>query len=120
MNKPVRVHTHKIQRFDDLPPAQQAGMLCNDPRFQTFAASRCGAPSTQFNSSAAAEYLRDCCQIDIRKTLNSDAVGQRQKSAMGNSLDRKHPMILNPEFDKAIAQAANDAVHYYSCMLKGC
>lgn len=57
------------QRFDDLAPAQQAGILCNDPRFQKFAAIRTGAPTDQLNASAAAQYLRDCCQIKSRREL---------------------------------------------------
>ncbi len=72
MNAPVR------QRFDDLPPAQQAGILCNDPRFQKFAASRCGMPDRQFCTSAAAQYLRDCCQIDSRKQLTTSKAAQQK------------------------------------------
>lgn len=60
------------QRFDDLPPAQQAGIICNDDRFQRFAAKRCGFPDGQFSTSAAAEYLRDCCKITSRRDLNTD------------------------------------------------
>lgn len=58
------------QRFEDLDPAQQAGILCNDPRFQAFAAVRSGFHDQRFNSSAAAEYLRTCCQVESRKQLN--------------------------------------------------
>ncbi len=54
-------------------PAQQAGILCNDPNFQRFAATRSGLPQTSFNASAAAEYLRECCQIESRRQLNDDA-----------------------------------------------
>ena len=96
MNKPVRVHTHKIQRFDELPPAQQAGMLCNDPRFQTFAARRCGVPNKQFNSSAAAEYLHDCCQIDSRKALNSDAAARQKFQTLRTEFDAWTGKIATP------------------------
>lgn len=60
------------QPFSDLPPPQQAGILCNDPRFQKFAATRCGLHGKQFNAIAAAQYLRDCCQIDSRRQLADD------------------------------------------------
>lgn len=58
------------QRFDDMPPAQQAGIICNDERFQKFAAVRCGFPDQSFSASASAQYLRDCCQISSRSELN--------------------------------------------------
>lgn len=59
--------------FADLPLPQQAGILCNDPRFQRFAAARCGLPDQQFNPSACAHFLRDCCQIQSRSDLATDA-----------------------------------------------
>lgn len=60
------------QRFDDMPPAQQAGIICNDDRFQKFAAVRCGFPDLSFSSSASAQYLRECCQIASRRELNTN------------------------------------------------
>jgi hypothetical protein len=57
------------QRFADLPAPQQAGILCNDPGFRRFAAIRCGLPRGEFNSSAAAQYLRDICKIGSRCEL---------------------------------------------------
>lgn len=56
--------------FAQLPPAQQAGILCNDPQFQRFAATRCGLPGTAFSASGAAEYLRQCCGISSRRMLD--------------------------------------------------
>lgn len=44
------MNAHPSQRFADLPPAAQAGILSNAPQFQRFAA------------------LRECCQIDSRNT----------------------------------------------------
>ncbi|MDF3413257.1 hypothetical protein HKX54_02225 [Sulfitobacter sp. M57] len=64
MNTPAR------QKFDDLNPAEQAGIICNDARFQKFAATRSGLPGEQFNATAAAEYLRTVCQITSRRQLN--------------------------------------------------
>ncbi|GLQ26108.1 hypothetical protein [Sulfitobacter pacificus] len=81
MNAPGR------QKFDDLNPAQQAGIICNDDRFQKFAATRSGLPGEQFNTSAAAEYLRTVCQITSRRQLNHS----------GEAKARFH--ILRTEFD---------------------
>ncbi|MBL1434708.1 MAG: hypothetical protein COB08_000705 [Rhodobacteraceae bacterium] len=65
MTAPIR------QPFSDLPPPQQAGILCNDPRFQKFAATRCGMNGQQFGQSAAAQYLHDACNIDSRRELTN-------------------------------------------------
>ena len=81
MNAPVR------KRFDDMDPAQQAGILCNDPRFQQFAASRCGMRGQQFSTSAAAEYLRDCCQIDSRKQLTTSEAAQQKFQILRTEFD---------------------------------
>ncbi|MBR9651886.1 hypothetical protein [Thalassovita aquimarina] len=81
MNAPVR------QRFEDMEPAQQAGILCNDPRFQKFAAMRCGAPGGQFSASASAEYLRQCCGIDSRRELSSDRAAQHQFRILRTEFD---------------------------------
>lgn len=58
--------------FDSIDPAQQAGILCNDPRFQAFAATRSGFPGITFSATAAAEYLRQCCQIASRNELTTN------------------------------------------------
>jgi hypothetical protein len=60
---------HERRRFADMPAPQQAGILCNDPRFQSFAALRSGFPGDSFQPSAAAEYLRSCCGIASRSDL---------------------------------------------------
>nr|WP_323779596.1 hypothetical protein [Amylibacter sp.] len=88
--------TETRQRFDDLPCAQQAGMLCNDDQFQRFAAIRCGMPGQQFCSSAAAQYLRDCCQINSRRQLNTDRQAQRQFQALRTDFDMWRGRIARP------------------------
>ena len=84
------------RRFDDLPCAQQAGMLCNDDRFQRFAATRCGMPGQQFSPSAAAQYLRDCCRIDSRRQLNTDRQAQRQFQTLRTDFDAWRGRIAGP------------------------
>ncbi len=75
------------QRLTDMPPAQQAGILCNDPQFQRFAATRCGLSGQQFGASAAAQYLRDCCKIASRTALNTSAPAQSQFAALRTEFD---------------------------------
>lgn len=75
------------RQFDQVPAAQQAGILCNDPRFQRFAATRCGFPDTEFNAHAAAEYLRDCCRIDSRSRLNTDSAAMKRFQTLRTEFD---------------------------------
>ncbi len=89
--------TSKIrQRLDDMQPAQQAGILCNDPRFQRFAAMRCGLSGQQFSASASAEYLRDCCQIDSRTALNTSGPAQSKFAALRTDFDAWTGKIASP------------------------
>ncbi|HDZ82782.1 MAG TPA: hypothetical protein ENH56_16325 [Roseobacter sp.] len=90
MNAPSR------QKLGDMPPAQQAGILCNDPRFQRFAAMRCGLPGKQFTTSATAQYLRDCCQIPSRKMLNTSANAQTKLAALRTDFDAWTGKIATP------------------------
>jgi hypothetical protein len=55
--------------FAALPAAQQAGILCNDPGFQRYAATRSGFPGQKFSNTAAAEYIRTVCRVTSRKEL---------------------------------------------------
>tara|TARA_R100000544_G_C2195501_1_gene43943 strand:- start:249 stop:524 length:276 start_codon:yes stop_codon:yes gene_type:complete len=84
------------QRLDDMPPAQQAGILCNDPRFQRFAATRCGLSGQQFSASASAQYLRDCCQIDSRRTLNICARANTRFAVLRTEFDAWAGKIASP------------------------
>lgn len=90
MNTPFR------KRFDDMDPAQQAGILCNDPRFQKFAASRCGMRGQQFSASAAAQYLRDCCQIESRKQLTTSEAAQQKFQILRTEFDAWTGKIATP------------------------
>lgn len=75
------------QRLSDMHPAQQAGILCNDPQFQRFAAVRSGLPNHEFNASAAGEYLRGVCQITSRTVLNTSKPAQAQFAALRTEFD---------------------------------
>lgn len=78
---------HPRRSFDGLPPAQQAGILCNDPIFQRFAALRCGVPDLAFGPSAAAQFLRDACQIDSRAALQSDPTAATRFTHLRSAFD---------------------------------
>jgi len=90
------VNEHTRQRFDDMNPAQQAGILCNDPRFQRFAATRCGMHGEQFSTTAAAQYLRDCCQIDSRKQLTTSEAAQQKLQILRTEFDAWTGKIATP------------------------
>ncbi|MGH1447403.1 MAG: hypothetical protein ACRBBO_15320 [Cognatishimia sp.] len=82
--------------FDDMPASQQAGILCNDPRFQRFAATRCGFPDDQFSQSAAAEYLRNCCHIDSRRDLNTNGQAHTLFQTLRTEFDAWTGKIATP------------------------
>lgn len=73
--------------FKDLPAPTQAGILCNDPEFQAFAAMRCGTPGQRFNATASAEYLRNCCRIASRKALSTDQRARSRFQALLTNFD---------------------------------
>ncbi|MBU2867841.1 hypothetical protein [Pacificibacter marinus] len=85
-----------MTRYNQMPPAKQAGILCNDPQFQTFAAIRSGLSDTKFCASAAAQYLRDICKIDSRRELNTDAAAQSNFAALRTTFDAWAGRIATP------------------------
>ena len=82
--------------FADLPPAQQAGILCNDPEFQRFAAQRCALPVDATNAKAAAEFLRNVCQIESRSELNTDPDKNHRFQALRTTFDAWAGRIASP------------------------
>ena len=90
------MNTTAHRRFDDLPTPQQAGILCNDPRFQAFAAIRSGLPDTKFNVHASAEFLRDCCGITSRAELKNSATAKTRFQALRTSFDAWTGKIASP------------------------
>jgi hypothetical protein len=85
-----------MTRYSQMPPAQQAGILCNDPQFQKFAAIRSGMPDTKFCASAAAQYLRDTCKIESRRELNTDTAAQSNFAALRTTFDAWAGRIASP------------------------
>ncbi|UWQ77632.1 hypothetical protein K3725_09880 [Leisingera sp. S132] len=88
--------TEPKQRFDDLPPSTQAGILCNDPRFQTFAAKRCGYPGGQFTQGAAAEYVRQVCLVSSRCDLLHDQAAAERFQALRTEFDAWTGKLATP------------------------
>lgn len=82
--------------FKALPPPQQAGILCNDPRFQKFAAMRCGYPNVQFTSTSAAEYLRICCNIESRRELATSDEATTKFQSLRTEFDAWTGKIATP------------------------
>jgi len=75
------------QRFDDLPPATRAGILCNSPEFRRFAAMQCGLSHQQFTPAAAAEFLRQKCEITSRRVLNYSPRAEARFDALRTDFD---------------------------------
>ena len=73
--------------FNDLPPAQQAGILCNDEAFQRFAAAHTPGPYDRFSEGAAAEFLRRRLDLTTRATLNSDREAQDKFQRLRTDFD---------------------------------
>ena len=82
--------------FTALEPAQQAGILCHDPQFQKFAATRSGLPNQQFSAGAAAQFLRDCCQIESRSQLASEPAARNQFQILRTEFDAWSGRIQAP------------------------
>ncbi|MGJ8561712.1 MAG: hypothetical protein ACSHX3_15890 [Litorimonas sp.] len=85
-----------MTRFNEMKPAKQAGILCNDPQFQKFAAIRSGLPDTKFSASAAAQYLRDACNINSRRDLNTDTAAETKLQALRTSFDAWAGKLASP------------------------
>lgn len=68
-------------------PAQYAGILCGDQAFQRFAASRANLPGHQFNTSAAAEFLRQNCGITSRRELNTNPAARARLDVLRTEFD---------------------------------
>ncbi|MEX5515689.1 hypothetical protein [Pseudophaeobacter sp. 1A09344] len=87
----------RTPHFADMPAAQQAGILCNNPSFQKFAAVRCGFPGDAFNASGAAEYLRTCCNVSSRRDLNSDQAARDRFDRLRTEFDAWTGRIAAPD-----------------------
>lgn len=81
------MNTQTRRRLSDLPRGQQAGIMCNDPSFQKFAAVRSGMPDREFNASAAAEYLRMSCGVNSRAHLDTNLEAAKRFATLKTEFD---------------------------------
>ena len=78
------------------PIARRAAMLCNDARFQRFAAEREGFDGGQFSSEASAEFLRRWCRIDSRRDLDTSPAAARRFDTLRTEFDAWTGRIARP------------------------
>jgi hypothetical protein len=83
--------------FQKTPPAQQAGILCNDPRFQQFVGSRIIKSGASVNASGCAEYIRQICAIASRRALNTDATARAKFETLRTEFDAWTGRIGKPD-----------------------
>lgn len=77
---------HPNTRFDEMHPAQQAGILCADQMFQRFASEKCGTPH-QIGPSATAEFVRLNCGVNSRRDLNTNPAARARFDALRTDFD---------------------------------
>lgn len=85
--------------FEQLPAPQQAGILCNDDRFRRFVAVRLGLTTSAkdpIQSSLAAEYIRNVCQIPSRSDLATSNDAQQKFAALRTEFDAWTGKIARP------------------------
>ena len=82
-----RANNAETRRFNDLPNAQQAGMLCNDEQFRTFAGQQFLSSKVQVSSTATAEFIRRHCGVDSRRDLNTDDAASRKFQTLRTEFD---------------------------------
>lgn len=77
----------ETRRFHDLPNAQQAGMLCNDEQFRTFAGQQFLSSKVQVSPTATAEFIRRHCGVDSRRDLDTDDAASRKFQTLRTEFD---------------------------------
>lgn len=82
--------------FDQLPPAQQAGILCTQADFQAFCAELENLPREMATESMAAETLRQRCAIASRRFLNTVPDARRRFEAIRTDFDAWRGKISKP------------------------
>jgi hypothetical protein len=84
--KPV-ANTPRVRRFNDLPNAQQAGMLSNDKQFQSFAGARAIKSGIQLSPTAAGEFIRVFCRVTSRRDLNTNQAAAHKFQTLRTEFD---------------------------------
>lgn len=84
------------QTFTTLPPAQQAGILCNDPKFQEYVGRHCLRLGWDVSPGAAAQYLRDICRVTSRRDLNASDGARQRFEALRTDFDAWAGRLARP------------------------
>jgi len=84
---PIPQETQHRTAFADMPLPSQAGILCKDPQFQSFAGTRSIGGSVQLTSTAAAEYLCMICGINSRADLATNTAAAARFAALRTEYD---------------------------------
>lgn len=84
------------RRFDALPPAQRAGMLCAEPAFREYVGRRCLGLDWAVSEARAAEFLRALCNIPSRRRLDTDARACQRFEALRTDYDAWRGRIAAP------------------------
>ena len=79
----------------NLPPAQQAGILCGQDPFRIFAASRLQIPGA-VTATAAAEFVRRECGVSSRAELDRDGDAAARWQALRTEYDAWRGRIPSP------------------------
>jgi hypothetical protein len=82
--------------FSSLPPAQQAGILCNDERFKSFAGTRTIKSGVILSDTATAEYIRMYCKVTSRRDLNRSVDAARKFQTLCTEFDAWTGKIATP------------------------
>lgn len=84
------------QPFNQMPAAQQAGILCNDPEFRKFTDAQTTTTGDASTITAAAEFVRTTCQIKSRSELNTDSQAAAKFAALRTDFDAWAGRIAAP------------------------
>lgn len=82
--------------FNELPLPTQAGILCNEEQFRTFAATKEIGEGARFGVSAAAEFIRRSCNIKSRADLATDTTAADKFAKLRTEYDAWRGRIAQP------------------------
>ena len=75
-NRPVPAEKER-RRFDEMPAAQQAGLLCNEPAFRRFLAETGGETQiAMYDLDMAADAVRERCEVHSRADIDKQPLAR--------------------------------------------
>ena len=82
--------------FNTLPAPTQAGILCNDPRFQQFVGTRTIKSGVTVSASCCAEYIRTICKVPSRAHLRTNQTAAAEFQKLRTEFDAWTGKIAHP------------------------